>query len=72
MMTFFGVVGHESPSGGVGRLENGWLEFGGGISTLIEERSRGSVIECVEDARAGAGRLGSGMEARPALMPTDV
>lgn len=73
-----GVVGRESPSGGVGRSDENGCEnvsegaAADGMSVFIEGRSRGFVVECVEDARAGAGRGGSGIEARPALMPTEV
>lgn len=77
ILGFLGVVGRESPSGGVGRSENGCENvsegaIAGGMSVLREGRSRGFVVECVEDARARVGRGGSGIEARPALMPTEV
>lgn len=70
-MAFLGEVGRESVSGGVGRSE-GRFTGAGTTSTATEDRSRGLVTECVEEARTGAGGVGSGMEARPALMPTDV
>lgn len=38
----------------------------------MEGRSRGFVRVWVEDARAGTGPVGSGMAARPALMPIEV
>lgn len=49
------------------------LDSGSGTSILIEGRNcRGFEVECVEDVRAGTEGVGSGMEARPALMPMEV
>ena len=47
---------------------------GGGTETSgwTVARRRGFVTECVEDVRATVAVEGSGMEARPALMPTEV
>lgn len=48
--------------------------FGGGTETsgCAAVRRRGFVTECVEDARATVVVEGSGIEARPALMPIEV
>lgn len=75
MVGFRGEPGRESISGGVGRSENGGDEMSeeeGGMSTLMEGRIRGFVTERVEESRLGPERVGSGMEASPALMPMDV
>lgn len=76
MAAFLGEPGRESSSGGVGRSGNGCVEVeltsGPGMSILMFGRTRGFVVECVEEVRAGMDGVGSGIEARPALIPTDV
>lgn len=59
---FFGVDGRASVGGfGV------WLAR----SVLMVGRSRGFPVRCAEEVRVSAG-VGSGIEARPALMPIEV
>lgn len=76
MVGFLGEPGRESISGGVGKSGNSCGEdallSGPGMSMLMFGRTRGFVVECVEEERAGMAGFGSGTEARPALMPMDV
>lgn len=76
MMGFLGEPGRESVSGGVGKSGNGCVESelasGPGMSMLMFGRTRLPVVECMEEVRAGMAEDGSGVEARPALMPMDV